>query len=297
MHVPDSMLHGAICPVTAGLYLAGATVAVVAATKSKHKPGVARFSAVAALIFAAQMVNFPILSGTSGHLLGAALAAALIGPSFAVLAMTLVLAVQALVFGDGGLLTLGANGLNMALIGVAAGWLPHALFNRRADLQVSRKALLTAAGGWLSVMMAALAVSLELAIGGGVPFAKAAGAMLGTHAWIGLGEGLLSAALYLALAPRTEKAAEKSLALACAALLAAPFASQLPDGLERAAAQLGLIVQKAALSAPLADYRLPALQQGVLATITAGLCGILLTYCLARLLGKRLVSKSAQATL
>jgi cobalt/nickel transport system permease protein len=297
MHIPNEMLQGAVCPLTAGVSLVGVTAAAVAAARSEHKPAVARFASVAALIFAGQMVNFPILSGTSGHLLGAALAAALLGPSFAVLAMTLVLAVQTLVFGDGGLLTLGANGLNMALLGVAAGWLPHALFNRRTDLQAPQRALLTAAGGFLSVMVAALAVSLELAASGAVPFARAAGALLGSHAWIGLGEGLLSAALCLALAPRTEKSAGKSLAVACAALLASPFASQLPDGLEQAAAQLGLAAKSATLFAPLAGYRLPALAHGALATILAGLCGTLLTFGLARLLGGRLLRRSAQGAL
>jgi cobalt/nickel transport system permease protein len=293
MHIPDQMLHGAVCPVTAGLSLLGITAAVVAAAKSKDKPGVARVAAVTALIFAGQMLNFPIVSGTSGHLLGGVLAAALLGTPFAVLAMTLVLTVQALAFGDGGLMALGANVLNMALIGVCVGSLPRILASRRADLSALHRALSAAVAGWISVMLAALAVSVELAASGSVPFAAVTGAMLGTHAWIGIGEGLLTAILCLALAPRPGETAGRPLAVACAALLVSPWASELPDGLEKVAGQLGLLPQGTALFAPLADYRLPAVAHPALTTVLAGVCGALLTFGFAWLLGNRLERKTA----
>jgi cobalt/nickel transport system permease protein len=288
MHIPDQMLQGAVCPVTAGLGLLGVTAAVVAAARSKDKPGVARFAAVAALIFAGQMINFSIVSGTSGHLLGGVLAAALLGTPFAVLAMTLVLTVQALAFGDGGLLALGANVLNMALIGVAVGSLPRILASHRSDLSALHLALAAAAAGWISVMLAALAASVELAASGSVPFAAVTGAMLGAHAWIGIGEGLLTAILCLALAPRPAETAGRPLAVAGAALLVSPLASDLPDGLERVAGQFGLLPQDTTLLAPLANYRLPAVAHPALATVLAGVCGALLTFGLAWLLGSRL---------
>lgn len=293
MHIPEHMLHGGVCPVTAGLSLLGVTAAVVAAVKSKDKPGVARFAAVTALIFAGQMLNFPIVSGTSGHLLGGVLAAALLGTPFAVLAMTLVLTVQALAFGDGGLLPLGANVLNMALIGVCVGSLPRFLASRQPDLSAFHRALSAAAAGWISVMLAALAVSVELALSGSVPFAAVTSAMLGTHAWIGIGEGLLTAILCLALAPRPGETAGRTLGVACAALLASPLASELPDGLEKVAGQLGLLPQGTTLFAPLADYRLPAVSHPALATILAGICGALLSFALAWLVGNRLEGKTA----
>ena len=144
MHIPDSMLQGAVCPVTLALGAAGVTVAATFAVRSANKPSAARFAGVAALIFAGQMMNFAIPGGTSGHLLGGVLAAALLGTPFGVLAMTLVLAVQALLFGDGGLLALGANVVNMALLGVGIGGLL-----RRPQLGQIGQAALLAAGGWL----------------------------------------------------------------------------------------------------------------------------------------------------
>lgn len=295
MHIPDSMLQGTVCPVTAGLGLLGVTAAAVVAAKSKHKPSATRFAGVATLIFTAQMVNFPIVGGTSGHLLGAVLAATLLGPSFAVLAMSLVLAVQAMIFGDGGLLALGANLLNMGLLAVAVGGPLHALLQRRS-LTPIRRALLVAGSGWLAVMLAALAASVELTTGSEAVFATVASAMLGNHAWIGLGEGLLSAALYLALAPHAKSAyPDRTLALAATALLLSPWASRLPDGLEQAATRLGLLTEGTPLLAPLAGYTLPAIGQSQLSMILAGACGALLTFGLARLLALCLQQPNAAA--
>lgn len=295
MHIPDSMLHGTVCPVTAGLGLLGVAAAAVVAAKSENKPNAVRFAGVATLIFASQMVNFPIAGGTSGHLLGAVLAATLLGPSFAVLAMSLVLMVQALLFGDGGLLALGANLLNMGLLAVAVGGPLHALLQRRR-LTAPRRALMVAGGAWLAVMLAALAASVELTVGGEAVFSTVAGAMLGNHAWMGLGEGLLSAALYLALAPHAKRARpDRTLVLAAAALLLSPWASRLPDGLEAAATRLGLLAEGTTLFAPLAGYTLPSLGQPQLSMILAGACGALLTFSLARLLAACLQDRTAAA--
>lgn len=293
MHVPDSMLHGAICPVTAGVALLGVTVAAAAAAKCKDKPKLTRFAALTAMVFAGQMLNVPITSGVSGHLLGGTLLALLLGAPFAVLAMSLVLAVQALGFADGGLLTMGANVLNMALLGVGVGGLLRSMIKHRPEMSKSRQALLMVAGGWLSVMLAALAVSVELAAGGAVSFAGVAGAMLGTHAWIGCGEGLLTAALYFALAPKTAgqtrtAGAGVPLAVAGAALMLSPWASRLPDGLEKVAAQFGILSHAAGQFAPLAGYRLPMVGHPALTTGLAGLCGTLLVFGSAWILGSRL---------
>lgn len=289
MHIPDQMLHGAVCPVTAAVGLAGLSVAVTAAVRSVRKPGVGRFAAVAALIFAGQMMNFPIDGGTSGHLLGGVLAAALLGAPFAVLAMTLVLAVQALVFGDGGILVLGANVVNMALVGVAAGALLRKVLERRPEIGLWQRGLLYGATGWLSVMLAALAVCLELTASGGVAFGTVSAAMLGVHALIGLGEGLITAAAVLLLAPRSardvlgRRAVLLPLSAASGiALLLSPLASGLPDGLEKVAERLHLLpVDGLAGWAPLADYQVSAIGHQALATGVAGLCGVLLTFALA----------------
>jgi cobalt/nickel transport system permease protein len=298
MHIPDQMLQGSICPVTVVVGLAGVAVAVVAAARDKEKPGVGRFAAVAAFIFAGQMINFPIVNGTSGHLLGGVLAAALLGTPWAVLSMALVLILQALVFGDGGLLALGANVTNMALIGVAAGAVLKKCLRCRPDVSRWRQGLFYGLAGWLSVMLAALAVAVELGASGTIAFGTVAGAMLGVHALIGLGEGLITAVAYFLLAPRTvsgiigRRAVVVPLSAACViALLLSPFASRWPDGLERVADGFNLLPAGGNdFLAPLAEYRIPLEGSEILAIGLAGLCGALLTFSLAWLVGWQLLS-------
>jgi len=123
MHIPQNLLNGSICPITATLSVLCLTGAAWAAYRSGKKPDALRFAAVSAFIFAAQMMNFPISGGTSGHLLGGVLASALLGAPFGILALALVVAVQAVVFADGGLNVLGANVFNMAILGAGLGGL------------------------------------------------------------------------------------------------------------------------------------------------------------------------------
>ncbi len=124
--------------------------------------------ATAAFIFAAQMVNFRVAGGFSGHLLGGVLAAALLGPHAAVVAMTVVLLVQALVFQDGGVTALGANILNMAIIAAYVGWPLARALSSRAKTPAGR-ALGIAVGAWVAVVLGAVACALELVVSGTVP--------------------------------------------------------------------------------------------------------------------------------
>lgn len=296
MHIPDSMLQGAICPLTLAAGAAGLSVAVAVAVRSANKPSAARFAAVAALIFAGQMMNFSIPGGTSGHLLGGVLAAALLGVPFGVLAMTLVLAVQALLFADGGLLAFGANVLNMALIGVGIGGLCL-----RPQWGRLGQGTLLALGGWLSVMAAALAASAELAISSSHSLITVATAMLGSHAWIGIGEGIITVAAWLVLAPALQQS-HRRLALAAPvlgacviALFLSPLASSLPDGLEHGAAQLQLLLQGGSSFAPMADYLLPGIASEALATGLAGLLGTLATFAGAWFLRRGIASRPLEA--
>lgn len=194
MHIPDSMLQGRICPVTAAVSVLGLALAARAAIQSGNKPNAERFGAVTALIFAGQMMNFPIRDGASGHLIGGVLASALLGAPFGVLAMALVLTIQCLMFSDGGLSILGANILNMALIGAGLGGFLQRRFFNGALVNSLQNSLFLGFLAWLSVVLAALACSAEIALSGAIPFSKVAGAMLGTHALIGIGEGLITAA-------------------------------------------------------------------------------------------------------
>jgi cobalt/nickel transport system permease protein len=147
----------------------------------------------AAFIFAAQMVNFPIASGTSGHLGGGVLAALLLGPWAGTLVMTAVLVLQALLFQDGGITALGANVLNMGVLGCMLGFVVYRLLRRM--LPGTRGALLAAfLTAWLAVVLGASLAAAELALSGTIPLRLVLPTMAGIHALIGVGEGLITAA-------------------------------------------------------------------------------------------------------
>lgn len=185
MHIPDGFLTPAVSAATLGLALTGVGIA---SWKLKGTPtDFVKMGLVGATIFAAQMLNFPIPGGTSGHLIGGALAAAVLGPSAAILVMTAILIVQAVLFHDGGLLALGANILSMALIAPLAGWGILAAMRRLLPGKNDVPALTLAGIG--SVAAAALATGLYLAASGTAPLGSVVPAMLGWHLWIGLAEG------------------------------------------------------------------------------------------------------------
>ncbi|PKN46487.1 MAG: cobalamin biosynthesis protein CbiM [Deltaproteobacteria bacterium HGW-Deltaproteobacteria-17] len=278
MHVPASMLHGAVCPVTAVVSAAGVLTAGVLAWRSPEKPSSSRFAAVTALIFALQMLNVPIQDGTSGHLVGAVLAVGLLGVPFAVLSMAMILIVQAVFFGDGGIDALGANLLNMSLLGAG---LAGALLHRLTRAGLPRR-LSVAAAAWFSVVAGAMACSFEAALAGTVGWTGMLTAMLSVHALIGVGEALLTVALLAGLEypgrlwPKQEGAFSLgAILLACAAALCSPLASRLPDGLERVLADLSLApASGSGFPVPFPDYMVPGIPHAALATIIAGLLGI-----------------------
>ena len=160
---------------------------------------------LAAFIFAAQMLNFPIVGGTSGHLIGAALAAILLGPWAAVLIMSCVLIAQCLIFQDGGLLALGANIFNM---GIVASFSAHFLYRLSTSVLGDNKRGRLVGGfmaAWVSVLLASVVCAIELAISGASPWAVTLPAMAGIHALIGIGEGIITGvALSLVLVTRAD---------------------------------------------------------------------------------------------
>ena len=149
---------------------------------------------MSAFIFAAQMINFPVIGGTSGHLLGGVLAAVLLGPYAGAVVLTCVLIFQCLIFQDGGLLALGANIFNMAIIGTIGGYIMFNLINKimgdKKGLQIA-----AAVAAWFSVVLAAVFCALELAISGTSPLGIVFPAMAGIHALIGIGEALITVAV------------------------------------------------------------------------------------------------------
>lgn len=195
MHIPDGFLTP---PVWAALD-AGAIPVVgffLRRTQDKFEQSrIPLLGVLGAFVFAAQMINFPIWAGTSGHLVGGALLALTLGPNAAVVVMTAILVVQSLVFQDGGLLALGANVINMAVVGVWAGYLPAKWLSRRAG---SRR-VAAFAGGWFSLMAGALFASTELWASQVAPAGALFTSMLGIHALTGLAEGAITAASLAAI--------------------------------------------------------------------------------------------------
>ena len=195
MHIPDGFLNTATSVATWVMSAGGVGYAVRRVTKELQERQVPLIGVTGAFIFAAQMLNFTVAGGTSGHLLGGALAAILLGPWAGMLVLTSVLAVQALLFQDGGLLALGANVFNMAIVGVLLGWgvyvgLKRVLGERSWSTMVSGFV-----AAWLSVVVASLVAAVELAISGTLPLGVVLVAMGSVHALIGVGEGLITVAV------------------------------------------------------------------------------------------------------
>ncbi len=179
--------------------------AVRIANKKLGEKQVPLMGVLAAFIFAAQMLNFPIAGGTSGHFLGAALAAILLGPWAAVLIMSSVLIAQSLIFQDGGLLALGANIFNMGIVASFSGYYIYRFATSLLGDGKRGKLVGGFAGSWVSVFLPSIAVAIELAVSGVVPVRIVLPAMAGVHALIGIGEGLITgAALSLLLATRAD---------------------------------------------------------------------------------------------
>jgi len=188
MHIPDGFLDAKTW-VTTGVLSAGTLAYALRRTRQTLQDRqVPAMGVMAAFIFAAQMVNFPIVGGTSGHLIGAVLAAVTLGPWSASIIMAVILILQSLLFQDGGLTALGANILNMGVIAVFAGYGVYRLLDRY-------RAFGLFAASWVSVMLAAGACAVELAVAGTIPLAVVLPAMLFWHAFIGVGEGLITAAV------------------------------------------------------------------------------------------------------
>ncbi len=296
MHIPDGFLSMGVIIVCWVLSIIAIGLALARTRKSLGERQVPVMGVLAAFIFAAQMLNFTVAGGTSGHFLGAALAAILLGPWAAMLTMTTVVALQALLFQDGGLLALGGNILNMAVIGPVVA---YGFYRGVRTLLGNRKGSALVAGfvaAWVSIVVAAVACAMELGFSGTSPIGIALPAMAGVHALIGIGEGLITVgALALVTATRPDLVeAERApapagmrwvwggLAIAIVLALFSPLASPYPDGLERVAENLGFIERaQGPLYEVIPDYVFPGISNEALATIAAGVVGTLIVYGIA----------------
>jgi cobalt/nickel transport system permease protein len=284
MHIPDNFLSTPVWAALDAISLPAVGLLARRASRELDETRVPLLGVMGAFVFAAQMINFPVGIGTSGHLVGGALLACALGAAPAALVMTAILAIQAFVFQDGGVLALGANVFNMAIAGVLAGYLPIHLWGSG----LRRKPAIFA-GAVFSVMVSGSLALLELLISG-IPMPRLAILMsLGVFAAGAVIEGAITVAVIQAIeklnpefVPAKGASSGRAIAaLGSAAVLlgAAGFllASSAPDGIERMGAQLGLS-SKSGFHAPLADYTLGYFQSAWLRKATAGLAGLLLIY-------------------
>ena len=192
MHIPDGFVSGPINAAALAVSAGAVGIAVVRARKTLDERAVPLLGVTSAFVFAAQMLNFPVAGGTSGHFLGALLAAVLLGPWNAVLVLAMVLLIQCLGFADGGLTALGTNALNMGVVGGLGGYLAFAVLRRLLPGGRSGFLASVAVASWLSVVLAAAACALELALSGTSPLRVVLPAMLGVHVLIGIGEAMIA---------------------------------------------------------------------------------------------------------
>jgi len=290
MHIPDGFLSLGVSLVCWVLAIVGVGVALWRSREAMGERQVPLMGVLAAFIFAAQMLNFTVAGGTSGHLIGGALAAILLGPWAGIVTMTTVVAIQALLFQDGGLLVMGANILNMGIIADLVG---YGVYRGVRALARGRRWGLFVGGfaaAWSSMVIAAVATAVQLVFSGTSPLGLVLPAMAGVHVLIGIGEGLITVgALALLAAVRRDlleparaatgglRWAAAGLVLALAVASLAPLASPHPDGLERVGEDQGFI--EAAQAAPyeiIPDYVLPGMPGEAVATIGAGVVGTLI---------------------
>lgn len=195
MHMPDGFMDAPASIGAGVIAVAGIAVCLRGARRQLDERTAPLAGLVAAFIFAVQMLNFPVAVGTSGHLLGGALAAILIGPYAGALAVTTVLLVQALLFADGGLTALGFNIINMAFVTAIVGWVVFRGLSLLAECSRTWLAVAGGVAGFLSVPAAAVAFTLQYAVGGTATFSvgQVFASMVGVHALIGIGEGVITA--------------------------------------------------------------------------------------------------------
>lgn len=312
MHIPDGFLNARTCATAAVLSAGALAWAVRRSRLDLPRRKVPLMGLSAAFVFAAMMLNFPVAGGTSGHMVGGVLCSVLLGPSAAVLVITSVLIVQCLVFADGGLLALGANIFNMAVVCSVGGYYTYRLVYRLLPTARGRLAAVAFAS-WLATVAAAIVCAGELAFSGTVAWPVAFSAMAWVHMLIGIGEAIMTTLIILAITQTRPDLLEDAAAAGASALprrtsdlmvfgllislglalFVSPFACPWPDGLDRAAQILGFSQgQHHLLAALIPDYLFPGIKSAALATSLAGLVGTILAFVLALVLARILIPAS-----
>ncbi|AFY53788.1 ABC-type Co2+ transport system, permease component [Rivularia sp. PCC 7116] len=296
MHIPDGFVSLPVAGATTVASLVGLGIAL---GRSKDAFGVRRapiLGLTTAFIFAAQMINFPVAGGTSGHLLGGVLAAVVLGSPWAgAICSAVVLIIQAVLFADGGITALGANIFNIGFVGVWVGWGLTQTLHRLFGGSKSRLPLAAGIAAAVSVPVAAIFAAIELAISGTANFGVILPAMAGVHILIGVGEGLITGGVltYLIkarpdLLPGNDEEQIRSwvvpvVSILLVAGLLSLFASAWPDGLEKVAEDTGFIdlaeQVRISVPTPFADYTFNE-NEGI-GTSIAGIVGSIVCFGVA----------------
>jgi len=312
MHIPDGFLDAKTLALTGALSVGGLAVAARQVNRTLPRNKIPLMGLGAAFVFAAQMLNFPVAGGTSGHLLGGVLAAVLLGPGAAAIVIACVLTVQALLFSDGGVLALGANIFNMSFIGAMVG---YAVYQAARRFLPGLRGRITAVffAAWLSTVLAAVTCAGELSLSGTLPPGVVFPAMIGVHAFIGIGEGLITSLVILAIARTRPDLLDAEDATAGGrgtgweflafglvialglALFVSPYACAWPDGLDKVAEKFGFAGHAATLIKTwIPDYKMPGISSTGIATAIAGALGTLIMFGLACVIGRLLVREKKQ---
>jgi len=296
MHIPDGFLSVLVSIVFWIISIVVITIGLRKTAQILHDRQDSLMGVLAAAIFAGQMLNFSVTGGTSGHLLGAALATILLGPWPSVLVMTCVVGVQALIFQDGGLLALGANIFNMAIIGPFVSYTFYSILHKVLPKYNLRTPIAGFGAAWASIFIASLACAFQLVLSGTSPANIAIPAMAAIHTLIGVGEGLITASALLflqsarkdLLQPNQRGSANSTSIIWGGGLLSlvfvilSPLASVNPDGLEWVAQQNGFFeTAQSSIYQLIPDYRVPGISNPAVATISAGILGILIVFSIA----------------
>jgi cobalt/nickel transport system permease protein len=316
MHIPDGFVDAKTAVAAAVISTIGLGIALHNVRRCFPARRIPLLGLAAAFIFAAQMLNFPVAGGTSGHIIGAVLAAVLLGPSAAIIVLSTVLILQCFMFADGGVTALGTNIFNMAIVATLTGYGVYRLVLRAAGGTLRGRLLGIAFGSWCSTVAASIACSSQLALSETVTWGIAFPAMTWVHMLIGIGEALITTLVVAAvIRVRPELLADKDLPLniepryrelAAYGLLltvglsifVAPFACGWPDGLEKVAGALGFAGKAAGkplFAAPLPDYAVPDIKSAVASTAIAAGVGTLIAFLLAYLLARFLASRAKGA--
>ena len=291
MHVPDGFMNVTMSAATGAISFGTLWAYIRSAKDLIADKFIALTGMMSALIFVLQMINFPVAAGTSGHLLGGALAVIVLGPRLGLICLSVVVIIQSLLFADGGLSALGVNVLNMAIVTTTTSWFIVKYWIKFIGKNKTSIVTVSVLAGILSVVFSSIAFTIQYAIGGtiSIPVGTVLIAMVTTHLIIGLGEGVITAliiTLLMRVRPdlvyafdRNDKNTTKVsfyglfIILILLLSLVTPFASSSPDGLESVAEEFGF-TQTDGIVLLLDDYGISAINNNFVSTVLSALLGI-----------------------